>query len=187
LTRVLLVHINKTGGSSIEKALGMPFQHRTALEFIELVGQRRWDRCFTFAFVRNPWAKAASHYKYRVATNQTGLGSNPIPFASWVKRAFGDRDPAYYDNPKMFMPQTDWISDASGNEIVNFVGRFEALQDDFSEVCRRINREEAQLPHLKKSPGGAHYSEVYDDEARQVIAEWYSEDIRRFAYEFETP
>jgi hypothetical protein len=183
----LLVHINKTGGSSIEKALRMPFQHRTARELIDLVGPKQWDRCFTFAFVRNPWAKVASHFNYRVATNQTGLGEKPIPFPTWVKRAYGDRDPDYYDNPKMFMPQTAWICDVEGRELVDFVGRFENLERDFLEVCRRINRENVTLPHLKRSSGRTHYSHLYDEEARQVVEKRFAEDIRRFSYGYEAP
>src|SRR5687768_13300689 len=105
------VHINKTGGTSIEKALGLPFQHRTAVEIRRLIGAKEWDRRFSFAFVRNPWDKVASHYHFRVKTNQTGLRDKPIPFNEWVRLAYGEQALPYYDQPKMFMPQLEWISD----------------------------------------------------------------------------
>jgi len=183
LARALLVHINKTGGSSVEKALGMPFQHRTATEFIDLVGRERWNRCFTFAFVRNPWAKVLSHYRFRRKTNQTDLRANPISFGEWVGRAYGDRDPAYYDQPKMFMPQVRWICDTDGVELVNFVGRFERLEDDFRDVCDRLGRT-AKLPHLKSSGSLADYRTAYDEDSAAIVSEAFAEDLRRFDYTF---
>ncbi|MFV1985834.1 MAG: sulfotransferase family 2 domain-containing protein [Gemmatimonadota bacterium] len=185
-TRYLLdytfVHINKTGGSSIEQALGMPFQHRTALELRELIGDAAWDRRFSFAFVRNPWDKAVSHYHYRVKTGQMGLGDTPVPFDEWVIRAYGEHDPAYYDQPRMFMPQYQWLSGPSGNSMVDFVGRFERLHDDFAEVCRRIDVD-ASLPHLKKSKH-RDYRDLYSTECRDVIARVFEGDLERYDYEF---
>lgn len=85
--------MNKTAGSSIERALGLSFQQRTARELRDLVGRKRWEECFTFAFVRNPWDKVAWHYHFRVQTNQTFLGEDPIGFNEWVVRAYDERDP----------------------------------------------------------------------------------------------
>lgn len=181
--KALFVHINKTGGSSIERAFGMPFQHRTAQEFIDLVGLDRWRQCFTFAFVRNPWDKVASHFRYRVKTNQTALGDNPIPFSEWVLRAYGDHDPRYWDHPKMFMAQSRWVCDESGTLLVDFVGRFELLEKDFQYVCRRLGRE-AFLPHLKPSGAEVDYTHLYDAKSRDVVAERFAEDIHRFGYSF---
>lgn len=182
LSDILFVHINKTAGSSIEEALGLPFQHRTAQELRDLVGERRWKRCFTFAFVRNPWDKVASHYHFRVQTNQTGLGDAPLDFNEWVIRAYDERDPRYYDQPKMFMPQVDWISDASGQVMVDFVGRFERLEEDFEQICRRIGAD-GELPHVKSSDR-PHYREVYSERASDVVWDRFASDIERFGYEY---
>lgn len=183
LARVAFVHINKTGGSSIEKALGLPFQHLTAMELRREMGAARFDRSFSFAFVRNPWAKVASHYRYRVKTNQTGLGADPVPFPEWVRRAYGDRDPAFYDQPRMFMPQTEWISDEAGRVLVDFVGRFERLEEDFAEVCRLLGTT-AELPHLKSS-GGRDCRTMYDPESASIVADRFATDVERFGYTFE--
>ena len=184
VARALFVHINKTAGSSVEAALGMPFQHRTALEFIDLVGRERWDRCFTFSFVRNPWAKVASHYRYRVRTNQTALKEQPIPFSEWVARAYGEQDPKYCDQPKMFMSQSAWICDRDGEILVDFVGRFEHLRRDFDHVCRALGKHR-ELPHLKGSSRGTSYAEMYDDQARAIVAERFAEDLERWGYTFD--
>jgi chondroitin 4-sulfotransferase 11 len=176
------VHINKTGGTSIEKALGIPFQHRTAMEIRRLIGPKKWDRRFSFAFVRNPWDKVASHYHFRVKTNQTGLRDKPVPFNEWVMLAYGEQALPYYDQPKMFMPQMDWISDEGGKVIVDFVGRFERLAADFAKICPRLGRQ-ATLPHVKQSKSGD-YRRLYNDEAAETVSLCFAKDLAAFEYTF---
>ena len=62
LQNYIFIHINKTGGTSIERALGGKFQHKTAREKIAELGEAVWQAKFTFAFVRNPWDKMVSQY-----------------------------------------------------------------------------------------------------------------------------
>ena len=178
----VFIHINKTAGSSIERALRLPFQHRTALEWRAVLGHEAWERRFSFAIVRNPWDKVASHYYYRIKTNQTGLGTDPLDFSTWVGLAYGQQDPRFYDKPKMFMPQADWISDQSGRRMVEFVGRFERLQEDFDTICRRIGIE-AELPHEKAS-ANRDYRRAYTPEAAEVVARHFARDIKDFGYTF---
>jgi chondroitin 4-sulfotransferase 11 len=179
----IFIHINKTGGSSVEVALGLKWEHKTAIEKIEEIGRKQWHKKFTFAFVRNPWDKVVSHYCYRVKTNQTNLGENPIDFTDWVKLSYGEQNPDYYDKPKMFMPQVDWITDTSGEILVDFVGRFENFEQDFHRVCDRL-KYKAELPHKKKSERGD-YQSYYDRESQEIIATWFREDIDRFGYKFQ--
>ena len=83
--RYLFIHINKTAGSSIERALNLRFEHKTAMEKRAELGSLRWRRAFKFSFVRNPWDKVASHYRYRVRTNQTGMGNGHIDLSTGCK------------------------------------------------------------------------------------------------------
>jgi hypothetical protein len=183
LSDVIFVHINKTAGSSIEAALGLPFQHRTAREIRSDIGERRWLRRFSFAFVRNPWDKVASQYQYRIRMNATDLASRPVDFDTWVRLTYGEKALPYYDKPKMFMPQLDWIGDEEGRILVNFVGRFENLTEDFHHVCRELGRD-ATLPHLKRSASGD-YRRLYGSNAAEIVAHWFEKDIAAFGYRFD--
>ncbi len=183
LAKFIFIHINRTGGSSIEKALGLPLrQHKTASEKLAYMGLRRWDKKFKFAFVRNPWDKVVSHYHHRLNTNQSGLADNPINFNQWVKLAYGEQAPEYYDYPEMFTPQIKWISNTSGNIIVDFIGRFENLEGDFKKICQEIGRN-IELPHIHKSKH-KEYQYYYSDQTREIIRAWFKEDIRIFDYDF---
>ncbi|MCW8107255.1 sulfotransferase family protein [Alteromonas ponticola] len=182
LDKFVFIHINKTGGSSVEKALGLPFEHKTALEKIEQMGRRNWNKKITFAVVRNPWDKVVSHYHYRVKTDQTNLGNKHLDFKQWVKRTYGENDPQYYDQPMMFMPQLDWIADRDGKLLVNEIIRFENLSEEFNRLAEKLGVT-ATLPHVKRSNRG-NYRDYYDDETQQIVADWFAKDIKQFDYRF---
>jgi chondroitin 4-sulfotransferase 11 len=179
----VFIHINKTAGSSIEKALGLRFGHETAGDKIERMGTDRWASKFSFAFVRNPWDRAVSHYHYRVRSNQHGLDASDLDFRSWIRQVYGEHNPAYRDNERMFMPQRRWLTDSDDRIAVSYVGRYEHLQSDFDEIRARINRG-GSLPQLKQS-GRSHYRDYYDHHTRDIVADAFEEDIRAFDYSFD--
>ena len=178
----IFIHINKTGGSSIEKALNLPFEHITALERIRDLGREKWDSKYSFTVVRNPWDKVVSQYHFRLQTNQSELGARPIDFGTWVRLTYGDKDPAYYDDPKMFMPQSDWITNRHGQVLVDYVCRFENLNNDFRHVCGVLGKT-AELPHFKSSKRG-NYRDYFDEETIGIVSRWFEKDIENFQYHF---
>jgi hypothetical protein len=60
LDSYVFIHINKTGGSSIEMALKLRAEHLTVQEKIKEIGVRRWQEKLSFTVVRNPWDKVVS-------------------------------------------------------------------------------------------------------------------------------
>jgi hypothetical protein len=70
---------------------------------------------------------------------------------------------------------------------VDFVIRYENLNDDFAEVCRRLELPTPDLPRLKAGIREKHhYSRYYDDETRALVAERHKNDIKILGYRFET-
>ncbi len=179
----VFIHINKTGGSSIEKALSIRHEHKTAIEKRDEFSERLWSRRFSFSIVRNPWDKVVSHYYFRVMTNQTGLGNKAVDFKTWVRLAYEEKDPAYYDNHKMFMPQLDWLTNCDGDMLVTYVGKFEELQEAFKIICGEINMNHCRLPHVKKSSRGD-FREYYNAQSAQIISSYFKKDIEYFGYKF---
>ena len=124
------IHVNKCGGSSIEIALGIAKTHDTAAERRAAIGAEAWDAAYTFATVRNPFDRVASIYYYRVRTDQHGLADRHLGFNAWVRRTFGDKDPAYWDESAYLAPAADWVS-AGGQVIVDHVARLEDIATEW--------------------------------------------------------
>lgn len=180
----IFIHINKTAGTSISKALGFPNKrHLTAKQVIKIVGKPAWENAYKFTVVRNPWDKVVSHYNYRIKTNQTQMKDKMIDFSDWVKVTYGpDKDKRYYDQPRMFQPHINWLLDDKDEFNLEFVCKFENLVDDFHKVTQDIHYS-ARLPHLNKT-NRVRYRDFYDHETKKIVADWFAKDIDLFKYQF---
>lgn len=182
LHNFVFIHINKTAGRSIGKSLGLAFEHKTSQKKIEELGRAEWDKRFTFTFVRNPWDRAVSLYHYRVKTNQTNLRTDGVSFEEWVKLCFVEQDPYYYNTHKMFMPQLDWLTDSKDELAVDFIGKFESLNDDFDKICAQLGKV-SSLEHLHRSKRKS-YRDYYTENTTEIIRDFYKKDIDAFDYSF---
>ncbi len=141
------------------------------------VTREQYNNYFKFSVVRNPWARAFSWYKnvmrdeiHRIDLKITG----EITLNQFLHRFIGKG---------MLRPQTYWIKDFNNSIPLDYICRFENLNDDFSNVSKRIGLEPMILPHKIKG-SGEDYREQYDEESIQLIADYYQEEIELFKYQF---
>jgi len=181
----IFIHINKTAGTSISKAIGLPRNnHINVQELISIIGEKEFKKAYVFSVVRNPWDKVVSHYKFRVKTNQTNMGDNHISFKEWVKHTYGvNKNPLYYDKPKAFASQSDWLKDSNGIIRVSNILRFESLSNDFENIAKSIGVKK-KLPHLNATKKDS-YTDYYDKETIEIVRNWFKEDIEMFNYNFD--
>lgn len=67
--------------------------------------------------------------------------------------------------------------------IVDYVGRYENLAQDFQYVLRKLEVDATiNLPHLNMSHHNE-YRRYYTDETREDVRRWASRDIEMFGYE----
>lgn len=182
--KCIFVHIIKTGGESIERSFRGNKQHRFAKTYKKQIGDKKWNNYFTFTFVRNPWDKMVSQYFY---IKKHIKEKYKLTFREFILEFKSCSESEYINGkgiPVKFNPiQLPWILDDDGNCLVDYIGRFENLQQDFHIICDKIGIPRRQLPHLNKT-NHKHYTEYYDDETRQIVAEKYAKDIEYFGYEF---
>ncbi|MGD8854371.1 MAG: sulfotransferase family 2 domain-containing protein, partial [Gammaproteobacteria bacterium] len=182
--KFLFVWINKTAGLSLSRALGIDknlYNHYTAMELREILGVEKFASMFKFCFVRNPWDKVVSEFRFRIWTSQNEITAD-ASFTDWVRSTYVDRDPRYHDWPKMFLPQLEWLTDEKGEVAVDFIGRFENLQNDFDKICAAINIDRQVLPHENRSREDKSYRSYYDSETKAVVEEIFKPDIEFFGY-----
>ena len=199
--KFIYTKIGKTGSTSIEGILkqqsGDNYHsgHYHLLDDLSEVTRNY----FKFAFVRNPWDRCVSRFFYTKSKCDVNdgidrgayRGSNFNDFirsegefsllTDWcnhspnLQRIFGNHSP--------FDKQLDWISDKDGNVLADYIGKLETMQNDFNIICDKIGIPQQQLPHKNKSKH-KHYTEYYDDETKEIVAEKYAKDIEYFGYEF---
>lgn len=193
--RCILVHVQKTGGMSIRRALNMqqwdPHQHRFASELRTLYGPELWQGYFKFGFVRNPWDRLVSWWEMirrNVAEGrpmnefQRYVLSNAATFEDFICKCgaeYRDRDGSKW----IYRNQVDYLTDSSGAPLVDFIGRFENLPADFGFVAGRLGLKAGPIPHINRSNRRV-YAEYYTDELRDIVAHRYARDIAAFGYEF---
>lgn len=173
--KCIFVEVPKTGSTSIRSIIGRPAKHHlTIVEIENQVTKQQFDEYFKFAFVRNPWDRALSLYEYILKTPKHYYHEQCLQFVNFS---------AYLRERPPLPQQYDFLSKHGKNQL-NFIGRFENLQQDFNTVCDKIGIPKQKLRHQNKSKH-KHYTEYYDDEAREIVAEKYAKDIEYFGYEFE--
>lgn len=180
--KAIHIHITKCAGVSVEKAFGHPpFYHFTKQDIVLRFGMKVWDEYFKFAFVRNPWDRFASLYLYMVSKpEQFKDKTRGMTFKQYISTLL--KNPNDGDDV-LNSWQHAWIYDKKGL-MVNFLGKFENLQEDFAKVCEIIGAKGVVLGHHNKTDH-KHYSHYYDDELIDIVRKGAAVDIKLFGYEFE--
>lgn len=185
-SRICFIHVNKCGGTSVEKALGIPKVHDTVSQRIEWIGEAVWKRMYTFSIVRNPYTRVISHYKYRVKTNQTGLGKQDLSLNDWIYRAYAEKDPEYYNNPLMFAPCVDWLTVEENGEIaVDKVIKLESIDAEWDALIKESGISYRSLPHANTTTSNRieEAKLLLDKASIEIVSEHFAKDFRRFDYE----
>jgi hypothetical protein len=159
-------------------------QHATAQQ-IKKYYCTNFEDYFSFAFTRNPWDRAISDYFWM--QSDLGIGDT---FRNWLLlqnrfniRRLKQPPESSHTRADHLLNQCDFILDEDDISMVNFIGKVENLQEDFNTVCDKIGIPRQQLPHKNKTEH-KHYTEYYDEETRQIVAEKYAKDIEHFGYKF---
>lgn len=204
----VFIHISKNAGSSIaSSAAGRIINagHRTAASWLRENGGDSGDGHRLFAVIRNPFDRVVSEYFYRKRRHDAGdsdphLANLDLSFEDWVLATFRDgafRTRAFFeatgiafnernmieDRLIWFVPQMEWLGDGQGRLLVTDLLRFENLKWDWSHYAEKhaLNR---GLARRNASPRGRDYRPHYSDEARELVARYYREDLEAFGYVF---
>lgn len=153
------------------------FKHAKASEIIAKVGKDVFESYFTFAFVRNPWDWQVSLYKYML--RDEGHFQH--------QRIKGFRDFDEYirwrcANEVRF--QKDFVFSTEGEQLVDFIGKYERLDDDFQAICSRLGIS-ATLAKLNVS-NTKPYQDYYNEETIDLVRRAFEPDISLFGYDFES-
>lgn len=202
--RVLFVHVQKCGGSTVEslllhrlpgaeKVYGLPGNRHAHLSTV-LARQPELAGYWTFGFVRNPWARMWSWHAMILrrgaaadAGNQamaTEIGRNP--FWAGVLRHHRDFESFVLHGPDRFprlgTPQLDYLR--TSTRRADLIGRTETLEGDLGRVFGELGLEPPPAaPRVNAGPP-QDYRAHYTDRTRDRVGELFAPDLEEFGYRF---
>jgi len=147
------------------------YDHMPAWMVKNRIGRKLFDEYFVFCFERNPWAKVVSRYLfYRKYDRSFKLSFREFVKSDWVYDALNF--PLY-------------INPLSGKIIVDFIGYYENLEEDFAKAMRKIGLpEELDVKINTSQETETGYRRYYDRELRERVGDVYRFEIELHGYEF---
>lgn len=142
-----------------------------------------FDGFYKFGFVRNPWDILVSVYHFMLrdpAIPRHAEVKALAGFDAFLEWAVAEAAPFPKGITKL---QSDMLTDADGKLLVDFIGYYEALHDDFALICRHAGID-ASLPHLNRSQH-RDYRSYYNDYTRALVETHFRRDIDLFGYTFD--
>jgi len=204
--KCIFIHIPKTAGSSIEVALDREEKtnkgdideatgehimvttgkekHLNVKECRTFYGHRIWQEYFKFTVVRNPWDRIHSWWWNRKEIAKV----ISLSFAEYIHGICNPPlivklKPIFIDDP-WDIPQIDWITSSNGKIEVDFICRFENIENDWYNLCKKINVPIERLPQIlvknRKPKERKHYTEYYNNRLIELVAKKYEKDILLF-------
>lgn len=190
--KFIFIHIPKCAGSSLHNYFrqygddpDFDYWHPTFQQYCD---KHKQSIDYTkIISIRNPWDRLVSAFYYLKG------GGNKTKHDIELKKIFNIYENNFKDwvvhflenalelNLKVnhFKPISFYIS----KKDIDCAIRTESIQEDFDIVCDKIGIPQQQLPHKNKSKH-KHYTEYYDKQTREIVAEKYAKDIEYFGYEF---
>ncbi len=170
--------LNNIFERSILKSHPQPvYNHASASEIISKLGKDVFNSCFSFGIVRNPWDWQVSMYQFGLegTTNPRrrkfkGFGS----FENYIR--WRCQEDVHY--------QKDFLFSENGEQLVNFIGKYENLDADFRRICENVGID-ARLPKLNQSTRHKRFQEYYTPETMELVRRTFAPDIELFGYNFD--
>jgi len=162
-----------SGGKNIDKFF-TNHPHPTLAETKQFLGDEIWNSYFKFAFIRNPYEIQVSRYFWNKRGKNKNESCSVDGFKEWVKSG----SIADFDLLHPYIMSDDIIQ-------MDYIGRYETLQEDFNRVCDALQLSKIELPTVK---GGyrdkIHYSKYYDSEIIDLVGNYHHTDLDTFGYSF---
>ena len=158
--------------------LGPSPEHAKAVDLRSFTPEA-WSQYFKFCFVRNPFERAVSDYIWRTRKR----GRSDLSFVEFLQR-IQQRDFSHPVIPHQF---DNWPVYTINDRIaVDFVGRFENLEQDVQTALEKIGLPIVQLPQEKKMRSKHDLGQWYGHKERLLVEQLFANELNHFNYQLES-
>lgn len=190
--KAIFVHIPKCAGVSVARSLFGNFggTHTRISNYMLAFSHEEFSSFFKFTFVRDPWDRLASAYFFLKKGGMHDLDAqwaeeNLKGHESFEQFVMAWLSPANAEKSLHFVPQYRFIcKPGSQTPEVDFIGRFENIQQDFSLIADRMGVEASLAEENVTAVSVERYKDLYTEQMRDKVASVYQVDIKLFGYRF---
>lgn len=196
--RFIYIHIPKTGGNSLQSALG-PYSddklvfRKSIGAVVNEDGLQGLDVFNEELGLNDPKHKHASIqdyysilgdeiYSYYIFTSVRNPWDRVISQTAFLSKGALPIRKLAIDELSLPNLMVDYVS-INGRVVINESVRFENLKSDFARLCRRLGLPELDIPHKNRSLRDD-YRKYYSDDMVDYVAEKYKLDIDYFGYNY---
>ena len=186
-SNTIFVHIPKTAGVSITKAIygDVSKEGHRSIYFYKKVFGKDFEDFFTFSFIRNPYDRLYSSYKFLQNGGMNQHDKNAFQkylshYSDFEDFVLNGLNSEIIYEIIHFIPQSEFICNNDGKIMVDFIGRFENLNEDLKKLSENINKE-IVLEHYNKN-NKVDFSKIYTEDMKLKVYSIYKKDIEFFKY-----
>lgn len=191
--KCIFIHVPKVAGSSIERVIYQTDKwlvgHVKASDYTKF-DKDKFDSYFSFGFIRNPYDRVVSAYHYLKNDSPDPcdikwgrLHINNLTFEEFILSLQDEEFKEEILSKNHFSFQYKYLCDKNMNILVNFIGKFEKLDNDFKKILNILRRKDS-LVHINKSKH-LNYRDYYNSQTYKIIREIYRDDFEIFDYDLE--
>ena len=189
-SKTIFIHIPKTAGISLAQAIygDVTLEGHRSFYFNRIALNIKNDNYFSFSFIRNPFDRLYSAFKF---LEKGGINHiDKLAFKTYLSK-FKDFEDFILNgiNKELiykithFVPQHEYLCDKSGAILVDFVGRFEDLDNDVLRLSK-VLKKDIKLSHYNNNNNKLNYKIAYTNEMINIVHQIYQKDIDIFKYTF---
>lgn len=204
--KFIFFHLYKCGGNSLRKLLNQSDSHATEWggvhglpedvrnHYLKEDKLEVFNNFYKFTFIRNPYDFMVSTYFYGKSYPNhfmhNDIINNNMTMEEFVPYYMNIR--LQHQNPSIrpigsnkVVTFHDWLVDKEGNDIMDYVGKLETMDDDIKLIFLKLNIPISKAPTVNVNPNrDKNYRKYYTDKSRAMVEGAFHWSLNKFNYTF---
>jgi len=204
--KFIFFHLYKCGGTSFRKVItdlkiptnewegvhGLPLDVKTNYKALKQID--KFNDYYKFTFIRNPFDFLVStyfygksypnHFMHNAIIEKNMTMEEFVPYYMNIRLQHKNPSIRPIGSNKVVTFQ-DWLIDEEGNDIMDYVGKLETMDDDIKLIFAKLNIPISKAPTVNVNPNrDKNYRKYYTDKSRAMVEGAFHWSLNKFNYTF---